>query len=413
MAFDVIIWTIYLVSLYYGVFWFLVYLDHGAEEEKKSRKDFPLVTIAIPAHNEVKTVIATIKSVLDLDYPKDKLEVLVVNNGSKDNTSQITNDFIKTVNYNIRLIDLPNPGKGAAMNYAIKQAKGEFFVTLDADSYVKSDALKVILPYFDNDEVASVLPIIKVRQKNSLMRKMQSVEYLLNFFYKKLISCLDCVHVTPGPFSVYRKSILTKIGGFDENNLTEDQEIAIRLQKYNYKILQILGTEVTTDAPKNYISFYKQRNRWYKGSLLNLWKHRDLMFNKKYGEFGMFHLPAVLTVATIAIIYSTYILYNYAIKPISNYLYDMSFINFNVSFIISEAVEKFSFLDLNYMTMFFGLSVMFVSLIAIRLAFKYTNEKLSSTLFATSLYLILYPTLLSITWLGVAFDLLRGKKQRW
>lgn len=414
MAFDLVVWVIYLFSLYYGVFWFLVYLDYGTKDKQPKSERSPLVTIAIPAYNEEESIAATIDSVTSLDYPKYKMEILVINDGSKDRTAEIVELAItKKKNYSIRLINQQNGGKGSAMNNALRQAKGAFFISLDADSYVRSDALKVIMPYFEDKEVSCVLPIIKVKNPRTLMQKLQYVEYLVNFFYKKLMSRLDCIHVTPGPFSVYRTEILRNLGGYDENNLTEDLEMALRLQKHHYKIEQILGTEVLTDAPENFKAFYKQRNRWYKGSLINVWNYRNILFNRSYGEFGMFHLPAVFSVALIAIVYVTYILSKYVFKPTLNYLNDMSYINFNIPFAISKSFEHFSILDLNYMTMFLGLSIIAISLIVLKNAFKFTQERMRTALFSSSLFLVFYPTVLAITWLGVVFDLVRGKRQKW
>lgn len=414
MAFDLVVWVIYLFSLYYGIFWFLVYLDYGTKDQSPKSEKSPLVTIAIPAYNEEESIAATIESVTSLDYPKDKMEILVINDGSKDRTAEIVESAItKKKNYSIRLINQQNGGKGSAMNNALRQAKGAFFISLDADSYVRSDALKVIMPYFEDKEVSCVLPVIKVKNPRTLMQKLQYVEYLVNFFYKKLMSRLDCIHVTPGPFSVYRTEILRNLGGYDENNLTEDLEMALRLQKHHYKIEQILGTEVLTDAPENFKAFYKQRNRWYKGSLINVWNYRNILFNRSYGEFGMFHLPAVFSVALIAIVYVTYILSKYVFKPTLNYINDMSYINFNIPFAISKSFEHFSILDLNYMTMFLGLSIIAISLIVLKNAFKFTQERMRTALFSSSLFLLFYPTVLAITWLGVVFDLVRGKRQKW
>lgn len=414
MAFDLIVWVIYLFSLYYGVFWFLVYLDYGAKDQSTIKGKTPLVTIAIPAYNEEESITATIESVKALDYPKDKMEILVINDGSKDKTAEITESIIqKSKGYKIILINQANAGKGSAMNNALKQASGDFFISLDADSYVRADALKVIMPYFENPEVSCVLPVIKVKNPKTIIQKLQYVEYLVNFFYKKLMSKLDCIHVTPGPFSVYKTDILRKLGGFDENNLTEDLEMALRLQKHHYKIEQILGTEVLTDAPVNFKAFYKQRNRWYKGSLINVWNYRNILFNRSYGEFGMFHLPAVFSVALISIVYVTYILSKYVFKPTLNYITDASYINFNLPFMMSKTFEDISFLDFNYMTMFLGLSIIAISLIVLQRSFTFTKERMRNALFASSMFLVFYPTLLAITWMGVVFDLVRGKRQKW
>ena len=123
------------------------------------------------------------------------------------------------------------------MNYDLRKAKGEFFVTLDADSIVSSEALQTLLPHF-KENVAAVLPMIRVQHTSTLMRKIQHCEYIINFFYKRLMSYLNCVHVTPGPFTVYRKDVIKDLGGFHEKHLVEDMEMAVRIQQANYEILR-------------------------------------------------------------------------------------------------------------------------------------------------------------------------------
>ena len=108
------------------------------------------------------------------------------------------------------------------------------------------------------------------------------------------MSLLDCVHVSPGPFSIYRRSILDIIGYFDTKNLVEDMEITLRAQNHHYRIVQSFDGIVYTHTPKTYKGFYKQRNRWYKGTILNMINYRKMIFNKKYGDFGLVMMPWVM-----------------------------------------------------------------------------------------------------------------------
>jgi len=204
---KILLWATYMVSLYFAIFWFLVLMDGGFKKTKKSKlKNYPDVSIVIPAYNEEKRIRLTLDSVLKLNYPKDRLEIIVINDGSADKTKEVVEGIIsKNRDFGIRLISQKNRGKGAALNNGLKKAKGEFFVCLDADSYVKEDALLKMLPEFDKEDIAAVLPLLKVRNPKSLWQKMQWLEYLVNMFYKELMSRLNCVHVAPGPFSVYRK----------------------------------------------------------------------------------------------------------------------------------------------------------------------------------------------------------------
>ncbi|MEK6932367.1 MAG: glycosyltransferase family 2 protein, partial [Nanoarchaeota archaeon] len=261
--------------MYIIVFWLLVLIEGYKKNKNMKLKRFPLISIAIPAYNEQKNIIQTLDSIINLDYPKNKLQIIVVNDGSKDRTKTLVESFIlKHKSYDITLINQENLGKGAALNKALKLCKGEFFTCLDADSFIKSDALKFIIPKFNDKRIGIVLPLMKVAHPRNLIQRIQWVEYLINLFYKNIMSLINCVHVAPGPFSVYRSKTLRSLGGFDENNLTEDLEISLRFQKSNYKILQLMNTEVYTNVPDNLKGAYNQRNRWYKGTMFNMFKYR-------------------------------------------------------------------------------------------------------------------------------------------
>jgi len=108
-----------------------------------------------------------------------------------------------------------------------------------------------MLPEFNNSQVGAVIPRIYVRSKKNFLLKLQWFEYIIAFFYRKLMAHIDAIHVTPGPFSIYKKELLEEIGGFDTNrkNLTEDLEMAFQIQKRHYKILQKFSVSASTVAP--------------------------------------------------------------------------------------------------------------------------------------------------------------------
>jgi cellulose synthase/poly-beta-1,6-N-acetylglucosamine synthase-like glycosyltransferase len=299
---QIIVWAVFFISLYIIVFWLLTFMEYIDKKPKKI-KNLPLVTIAIPAWNEEKTIEKTINSVIDLEYPKNLIEIIVINDGSKDNTSKIVMDIIKhNRNVDIRLINQNNAGKGAALNKALKESKGGIFVVLDADSFVDKESLINMIHTFSSNDVAVVLPLMKLNNPKSWIQKLQWVEYVINFFYKSLNSVLNCVHVAPGPFSAYRKKILIELGGFDEKNLTEDLEITLRIQKANYRVVQLTNAIVYTNAPSSLMSFYKQRNRWYKGTMFNLFSYKKMLMNVKYGDFGVLQMPQILISGFLAVL---------------------------------------------------------------------------------------------------------------
>lgn len=281
-------YTIALFSLFTVIFFLLLFLKNRNRIHSKPPDNSwtPKVSIIIPAYNEGEFVRKSLESVLALEYPKDKLEVLLINDGSTDNTLEIAKEYEKD---GVKVFTKENKGKGAGINFGLKHATGELVATMDADSYLTSNCLKEMLPLFKED-VAAVTPSVKVRESDNWIKEFQRVEYLMILFSRKLLSYVDCVPVTPGPFSMFRKKAIDDVGGFDEHNLVEDQEIALKLQAHNYKIASSMTADVYTEPPDNLKTLLKQRIRWQRGGLRNYWRYKFLI-KPKYGDFGMFFVP--------------------------------------------------------------------------------------------------------------------------
>ena len=411
---KIALWMSYLLSLFFAIFWFLVVMDKESKNKTGKLKIYPSVSILVPAYNEEKNIIPALASLINIDYPKNKLEIIVVNDGSTDNTKGIVQQFIsQNKNSEIRLVNKKNEGKGAALNKGLSLSRGKFFVCLDADSVVTKDALKKILPHFTDDNIAVVLPMLKVDRPKNLWQKMQWLEYIVNMFYKKLMSRLDCVHVAPGPFSVYRADILRKVGGFDEDNLTEDLEITLRLQSKNYKIIQLADAEVFTVAPKTFRELYKQRNRWYKGSIINALRYRHMMFNKKYGDFGLIQMPTIIVSGLIAIVLVSSLLY-YGLKPYVKALSNSVLIDFDLYTLITTFKFDFNLLDINYMAILVAILMLIISIFILKKSHAETGEKVNKHgLFSLISYLLFYFLIMGLIWIGMIFDFALRKKQKW
>ena len=296
---TIFLWVIYFVSLYFSVFLILVYFDkrpHFKKEISSTELDqFPVVSILIPAYNEEKSILGTLSSVKNINYPKDKLDVIVINDGSSDSTEEKIVSFIENegVADYFRLLSHQNIGKAASMNKAVGLAKGEFFACLDADSFVEPDTLRKMLAFYfrENDpQLAIVTPAMKVSNPKNILQKIQWIEYLVMILVGRITSHLDSLYVAPGPFSIYRTDVVKEIGGFDEKTLTEDQEIAYRMQKNHYRIKQCFNAYVHTVSPSKLVPFYQQRRRWYLGSISCAYQYRGLIGNKKYGDFGIMQM---------------------------------------------------------------------------------------------------------------------------
>ncbi len=411
---KVMLWSAYLISLFFAVFWFLVLIDREPKAKAKKLKKYPSVSIVIPAYNEEENIITTLTSLIKLNYTKNKLEIIIVNDGSTDNTKNLVQGFIaKNKDFNIKLINKKNEGKGATLNDGLAVSKGEFFICLDADSIVTRDALQKILPHFTDESIAVVLPLLKVEKPKNIWQKMQWLEYIVNMFYKRLMSKLNCVHVAPGPFSVYRRDVLKKVHGFDENNLTEDLEITLRLQSKNYKIVQLLDAEVFTLAPKTFNELYKQRNRWYKGSIINAFKYKHMIFNRKYGDFGIMQMPTIIISGLVAIILVSSAMY-YGLKPYFKAFYNSILIDFDFYTLIKTFQFDFNVLDLNYTAILVAIVMLSISIFILRKSHIETREKaIKQGLLSLISYLFFYFLVIGFIWIGIMFDFIFGKKQKW
>ena len=271
-----IIWILYFVGLYFSLFWISVFLFDPKPNTRKRRKVWPQVTIIMPMYNEEKHVEWTMDSVFAINYPKKKLKVIAVNDGSTDNTLKILKRLKKK--YDFKIINKKNGGKHTALNAVLKHINTPYFACLDADCHVETDAMKKLIEEFDEDGVGAVMPIMKVHKPENILQRVQWLEYTMNIFYKYIMGKLDCIHVTPGPLSTYKTSAVKKLGGFRKGHMTEDLEMALRLQDNNYKLKQSLDAIVYTAAPKTTKAFISQRTRWYQGTLLNVrdYKHFPL-----------------------------------------------------------------------------------------------------------------------------------------
>ncbi len=418
---DVVLFGTYFILLFFSIFWLLVLFtrdkDEGKEEKKVKLSNHPFFTVIVPAYNEEASIFKTLESLVNLDYPLEKVEIIVVNDGSKDQTPKIVEEFIKEhPAHKIILLNQKNRGKASAMNKGLAMAKGDFFACLDADSFVAPDALQVIIPFFENDHnVAAVCPLLKVKKPQSILQKVQWYEYAVNMFYRFLNAKLDCVHVTPGPFSVYKTKVIKDLGGYDETTITEDLEIAIRLQKNNYKIAHTFDTVVETVTPASWKKLFWQRIRWYKGSVDNSIRYGHLMFNKNYGDFGMMRMPTIALSGILAIILAGTLLYA-LMKLILEKLVFYRSINFDILTLIKNYRFEFDFLALPFSRLFIAATLIGISFFIMIYSYKLIKEKITNhgkTFVSLLTYLFIYGFFITAVWVYIAFMFISRKKNSW
>ena len=414
--FDVVLFVIYFIVLFLSIFWLMVLVLIKDEKKPEPLNYLPHFTIIVPAYNEEKAIQKTITSLINLDYPIEKKQIIVVNDGSKDKTRILVEEMIeKYPEAGITLINQVNGGKANAMNKGLAIATGEFFACLDADSFIESNAIHQMLPYFRKEKVAAVCPLLKVNNPKTLIEKVQWYEYIVNMFYKYLNGKLHSIHVTPGPFSVYRTSIIKELGGYDETTITEDLEIAIRLQKYHYEIVQTFDATVYTNSPIKWRNLFWQRVRWYRGSVDNSLRYKSIIFNKKYGDFGMLRMPTIILSGILTIIITTFFF-----KEIITHIYKslswLYAIKFDVMPIITAYQFQIDYLDLPYNKYFIAFIVIAMGLFVMVYSYRIIGDKITNhgkTFMSLSFYLLIYSFFLSFVWIYIAFQMVTKGKTRW
>ena len=384
---------------------------HESKFPMNSKKK-PRISIIVPAFNEEEGISATIESLHAIEYPRDLLEIIVVNDGSKDKTGEIAREYAKRGD--IVLIDnKKNKGKAAALNEGIKKANGEFIGCIDADTIVSPDAIKKTLGYFNEKNVGAVIVRVRVRDPKNWLERIIEVEYNLGLgFYPKLFSFLDCLYLTPGQFSMYRASVLLELNGFDVNNIVEDTEIAYRIQKAGYKIKCSLSTWAYTIVPDNLRALYFQRKRWYSGTIQTLMQHRDVFFNRRLGNFGVFFIPINYLstfLGTLLFLSTIHLAVSGTVSTISNF----SLIEYDVYTVLSNFFEH-SLIDPLSVSIFvfFGVTPFLMNAIACYVGLKSIGERVRDNPFGFVCFLFFFIPY-HIFWLISLYFVVFKKEIKW
>lgn len=261
----------------------------------------PTVAIIVPCLNEGETVAATADSLLALQYPKEKLSIILVDNGSTDDTPSI---MARYAGYpQVTILREERRGKHNAVNAGIAATSAELIGCLDADSFVEPDALLEIIPSLRDGSVGATTAAMSVHKPGNLLQHMQNAEYIFGITLRHVLSSINGIYVTPGPFSLYRREAVLALGGFREGHKTEDLEMALRLQRAGYWIENAPRARVYTKAPRTVGSLLAQRTRWTTGFMRNVgFEYRDLIGNRRYGALGMVVLPIGFTAIASGIV---------------------------------------------------------------------------------------------------------------
>ncbi len=408
---NIIIYASIYVGLVAAVFYILsVIAERGKKVPLFTDEELPSVSIIIPAWNEEKSIAKMVESILEADYPKEKLEVIVVNNNSKDKTLEIAKSF---EGRGVRVYTEKEQGKGNALNLGISKAKGEIIFTMDADTYAKRGSMKKMVRFFKDPEIMSVTPAMLVHNPKGIWQKIQHMEYILGVFLRKAFASLNSIFISPGAFSAYRKSFFDKHGGYDVGNITEDLEMSLRIQYHGYRIENCPEATVYTNTPKTFKGLLIQRRRWNYGLLKNTLKYRKMM-GRKYGDLGIFVMP----MAWISVFFSMFLTGYMLIKSISEIRKQAIFLH-NINFNILNAfqlnwliIEKNIFLLVSN-PVFISLIVFSGLMIFYSYYARKKSGKIRGSLVNIPLFLLAFGTLFGVWWIVSFIYALFNRKVSW
>lgn len=253
------------------------------ESGANTAKNNPLVTVMIPAHNEETGVTKTLNSVCASTYKN--LQVIVVDDASTDTTRKVVNRYIE------EHPDLPveflsiimNRGKATALNFAIQEkARGEFVMTLDADSVIDKHAIENTLKYFDDPNVAGVAANVKIYHQQSIIALLQMFEHMIGYRSKKFYTLTNSEFIVGGVASTYRHDVLKRVGWYDTDTQTEDIGLSLKITAEGNKANKLVYAEdviAMTEAVQTTKALFRQRFRWKLGMIQNLLKFGSVVGN--------------------------------------------------------------------------------------------------------------------------------------
>lgn len=410
MSPEMLAYPFLFIAIFFESFVLVTLLSKPAREARERIKSTatPSVAVIVPCWNEVSTIEATCSSLLSLDYPKDKLEIILVDDGSTDGTLAAMARFEK--NPQVRIISKENGGKHTALNAGIAVTSAELVGCLDADSFVERGALREIVSCFYNPQVVAATAAMSIHKPKNILQHMQNAEYSFGITLRHAFASINGLYVTPGPFSFYRRETINKLGGFRYGHQTEDMEMALRIQREGYGIENAPRARVYTKAPSTISGLIKQRTRWISGFLRNiLGEYRSLIGSKSHGALGMLVLPTALLSIASGILLFALMLFLFA-RNVTTALEIRSGIPFSYAFLPHGTLDWFYLPASFYILLAVIVLLTSASLIMIGKRISKTSGNIALGLVS---YTLLYGLVVPLWLIRATGDVALGKRRGW
>ncbi|MCP8883868.1 glycosyltransferase [Devosia sp. XJ19-1] len=250
------------------------------------------VGVIVPAYNEEKVVLKTVQSLLQSDY--SNLKILVVDDGSKDQTYAICRDAFAE-EPRVEVVTKPNGGKAAALNFGFRMLDVDVVVALDADTIFMPDTISRLVGHFHDDRVVAVAGNAKVGNRLNMLTRWQALEYITaQNLDRRAFDLLNCITVVPGAVGAWWRDTVIELGGYSTDTLAEDADLTIRILRAGYKVTYEEGAIALTEAPETTHQLFKQRFRWMFGMLQVTQKHRGALALRDSKAFALIGMPNIL-----------------------------------------------------------------------------------------------------------------------
>jgi len=376
---------------------------------------YPPISILIPAYNEEGCIAGTIETLLDAYYPNK--EIIVIDDGSTDNTYQIAQSYSKK---GVKVIQRPNGGKSAALNHGLQFAQGDITICVDADSMVARGALVEVVRRFEDPTVSAVAGNVKVLNRNKIISGCQALEYVFDInIARRGLDPLGAVVVVPGCLGAFRTEDLRASGGWDMETVVEDFDTTVKVFKSGVydppssttkteklatihpqepdfasatkaqkvgRVVQASSAAVAyTEAPETIRDLWKQRLRWYRGNFQTMLKHKDAFTNSRFRALYSLSFPYVMI--------------------------SMLFIPIGMIIIIATGIMSILAGDGLPLLAIFGVFMLLQFAVSV-LAIQLDNEDIKLALYSP-LFVLGYKHLLDLIKIKAFFDVLTKKKIGW
>lgn len=379
----VIIWVMLLYHMFLmqgGYFHFLRYAK-SIPEWSKALKSYPKVSVLIPCHNEEIVIEQTLKAMIKLQYPTEKLEIIVINDNSKDRTGEIAEEFAKKYPF-VRVVTTEPPysgiGKSSALNYGFQQSTGDIIIVYDADNTPESLAVRYLVMAMENDEKAGAIvgKFRVVNANHNLLTRFINIETICfqwmaqagRWFWFKITTI-------PGTNFAIRRSILEELGGWDVKALSEDTELTIRVYNLGYHIRFFPAAVTWEQEPENWKVWWKQRTRWARGNqyvitkfLLKLFtlKNKNIVFDLIYFFFTYFLFFFGVILSNSLFILNSFMDLHLKIGVVSLILWILAYFLYITEVMIALSIEKTEMTVRNFLIvaiMYFTYSQLWIILV--------------------------------------------------